>query len=101
MILFLIKASVTQKDLSLDELWEKWEAEAKICLKAIERKKIVGAYKISGQRKVVLIYDASSHADLDQTFMSGLPLSEYVEIEEMLPIRPYQDFAIDVQNRWK
>ncbi|WP_216637999.1 muconolactone Delta-isomerase family protein [Bacillus sp. FJAT-29814] len=100
-MLFLIKAAVIQKDLSMDELWEKWEAEAKLCLKAVERKKIVGAYKISGQRKVVLIYDASSHDELDRTFMAGLPLSEYVEIEEMLPIRPYADFAIDVGNRWK
>lgn len=100
-MLFLIKASVTQKDLSLDELWEKWEAEAKVCLKAIERNKIVGAYKISGQKKVVLIYDAASHDELDRTFMAGLPLAEYVEIEEMLPIRPYEEFAIDVQKRWK
>lgn len=100
-MLFLIKASVTQKDLSLDELWEKWEAEAKVCLKAIERNKIVDAYKISGQKKVVLIYDAASHDELDRTFMAGLPLSEYVEIEEMLPIRPYEEFAIDVQKRWK
>lgn len=100
-MLFFIKATVNQKDLSLDELWDKWEAEAKVALYALERKKIVNAFKVSGQKKVILIYDASSHDELDKTFMVGLPLSEYIEIEEMLPIRPYQDFAVDIQNRWK
>ncbi|WLR57338.1 muconolactone Delta-isomerase family protein [Mesobacillus subterraneus] len=100
-MLFFIKVAVNQKNNSPDQLWDIWEEEAEVTLKALERKKIVSAYKIAGQKKVVLIYDASSHDELDKVFMAGLPLSEFIEIEEMLPIRPYEDFAKDIQKRWK
>lgn len=100
-MLFFIKAKVHMKDLSEEELWDKWEMEAKVALYALEKGKLMGAYKVAGQKTVILIYDASTHDELDKTFTAGLPLSEYIEIEEMLPIRSYQDFAVDIQKRWK
>ncbi len=100
-MLYFVKAKVNQKDLSMDELWELWEKETVVAVPAIEAGKLVGAYKVAGQRRVILIYDARTHDELDRVFMAGLPLAEYLEIEEMLPVRPYTDFATDVKKRWK
>ncbi len=100
-MLFFVKVSVQQKDLTLEELWDIWEKEAQVARQAIEQKKIVDAYKVSGSRQVLLILDAASHDEIDRIFMAGLPLSNYVVIDEILPIRPYLDFAEDVANRWK
>ncbi|PWA10367.1 translational initiation factor [Pueribacillus theae] len=100
-MLFFIKVSVNQKELTTEKLWEVWEKEAKFAKKAIERKKIMNAYKVAGSRQVILIYDADSHDEIDRVFMAGLPLSDYAVIDEILPIRSYLDFAEDVTNRWK
>lgn len=99
-MLFFIKAKVHQKDLSMDQLWELWEKEAQVALPFIESGKIAGAYKVAGQRRVILLYDASSHEEIDRVFMAGLPLAEYLELEEILPVRSYTSFANDVGKRW-
>lgn len=98
---FFLKVSVDQKNLSTEELWELWEKEAKVAKAAIDRNKIVNAFKVTGINQVILIYDADSHDEIDRVFTAGLPLSEYITIEEILPIRNYLDFAEDLKRRWK
>ncbi len=39
--------------------------------------------------------------ELDQVLMAGLPHAQYVEFEEILPVRPYEDFREDVKRRCK
>lgn len=100
-MLFFIRASVQQKELTNEELWELWEKEVAVGSKAIEAGVIVGAYKVAGRKEVILIYDAKSHDELDQVFTAQLPLAEYLVIEEMTPVRSYLDFGEDVKKRWK
>ncbi|SFQ72844.1 methenyltetrahydrofolate cyclohydrolase /5,10-methylenetetrahydrofolate dehydrogenase (NADP+) [Psychrobacillus psychrotolerans] len=99
-MLFLIRATVHQQNLSNEELWTLWENEITIAKKAMESGKIISAYKVAGSKEVVLIYQADSHDELDRVFTAQLPLADYLTINEMTPIRPYLDFAEDVINRW-
>lgn len=63
--------------------------------------KLVSAYKVSGQRRVLGVFDVESRDELDRIIMGGLPLAHNLEIAEILPIRKYEDFAEDVRNRWR
>lgn len=99
-MLFLIRATVHQQNLTNEELWTLWQKEIIIAKKAMENGKIVSAYKVAGSKEVVLIYQADSHDELDRVFTAQLPLADYLTIDEMTPIRPYLDFAEDVINRW-
>jgi muconolactone D-isomerase len=100
-MLFFLKIRVEPKDLSLSDLWGLWAKEADAALGAIAAGKIVAAYKVSGQRRVLALLDAESHDELDQILMAALPMAHYLEIEEVLPVRKYEDFAKDVKRRWQ
>jgi len=99
-MLFFIKARVELKELSMDELWDKWDEELTAADAAQDAGKLVSAYKVSGMRCILAILDVESHDELDK-ILSTLPMAKYVEFEEILPIRPREDFAIDVRNRWQ
>lgn len=92
---------VNPKDMSLDELWDIWEEEAKATLEAMEAGKVVSAYKVCGQRRVMLILDMDSYDEMDRVLMAGLPLAHHLEIKEIVPVREYEDFASDVMQRWQ
>lgn len=59
------------------------------------------AYKVVGQRRVVGIVNLESHDELDRIATAGLPMAHVLEVEELLPVREYSDFADDVKRRWK
>ena len=92
---------VNPKDMSLEELWNIWEKEAKATLEAMEAGKVVSAYKVCGQRRVVMLLDMDSHDEIDQVLMAGLPLAHHLEIKEIVPVREYEAFASDVMQRWQ
>lgn len=100
-MLFYIRVSVQQKELSTEELWALWEKEIAVGSKALQAGKIVSAYKVAGSKEVILIYDADSHDELDRVFTAQLPLADYITVEEMTPARPYLNFGEDVTKRWK
>lgn len=100
-MLVYVDFRVNPKDMTFDELWDAWEEETKAALGAMEAGKLVAAYKVSGQRRVIGILDVDSHDELDQILMGGLPLAHNLEIAEVLPIREYSSFAEDVRNRWQ
>ena len=100
-MLFFVKVRVEPKSLSLDELWDHWEKEAEAALAAKDAGKVVALYKVSGQRRVVGIVNVESHDELDRIFMAALPMAHYLEIEEVLPVRPYEHFAEDLKRRWQ
>ena len=100
-MLVLADIRVNPKDMSLDELWDIWEEEAKATLEAMEAGKVVAAYKVCGQRRVVLIFDMDSYDEIDQVLMAGLPLAHHLEIREIVPVREYEAFASDVVQRWQ
>ncbi len=99
-MLYFAKVRVDPKDMSIDELWDIWEKEADAAISAKEAGKIVALYKVAGQRRVLAILDVDSHDEMDRIMMAGLPMAHYLEWEEILPIRKYEDFAEDVKRRW-
>ena len=92
---------VDPKGLSLDELWEVWEEGTKAALGAMDAGKIVALYKVSGQRRVIGVFDVESTDELDQIIMAGLPMAEYLTFEQVLPVREYASFAEDIRQRWE
>jgi muconolactone delta-isomerase len=82
-MLFFFKVRVGAKEFSMDELWKRWEEEAEATLGA-KAAKIVSLYKVYGQRRVIGILHAESHAELNQTLMAGLAVARYFEWEEIL-----------------
>lgn len=100
-MLVYVDFRVNPKDMTLDEMWDAWEEETKAALGAMEAGKLVAAYKVSGQRRVLGILDVESHDELDGILMAGLPMAHNLEIAEILPVRQYSDFAEDVRNRWQ
>ncbi len=100
-MLFFFKARIDPKDMSFDEMWVEWEKEVNAALEAMEAGKITALYKVAGQRRVIGIFDAASHDELDRVFMAGLPLAHYLEFEEICPVREYKSFGKDVKDRWK
>jgi muconolactone delta-isomerase len=99
-MLVYVDFRVNPKELSLDELWDEWEKEAEAALEAMEAGKIVTAYKVSGQRRVLAVLNVESTDELDQIIMAGLPIAHNLEIAEILPVREYAAFAEDVRQRW-
>ena len=59
----------------------------------MEEGKVVSLYKVSGQRRVIGIFDVESTDELDQIVMAGLPMAEYLTFEQILPVREYASFA--------
>lgn len=100
-MLLFFSVRVEHKELSPDELWDIWEKEADVAEGAMAAGKLVAAYKVAGQRRVVGIFDVESHDELDQIVMAGLPMAHYLEWEEIVPVREYTSFAKDVRRRWK
>lgn len=100
-MLVFVDFRVDPKDMSLDELWEAWDAEADAALGAMEAGKVVGLYKVSGQRRVLGILDVESHDELDRILMAGLPMAHNLTMAEVLPVREYTAFAEDVKRRWQ
>lgn len=100
-MLFFFKVRVEPKDLSFDELWERWEEEAETALAAKQAGKVVALYKVVGQRRVIGVLDMASHDELDKILMATLPMAHYLEFEEIFPVRSYEGFAEDVKQRWQ
>lgn len=99
-MLVFVDIKVDPKGLTPDELWDEWEPETEAALGAMEAGKLVAAYKVSGQRRVLAVLDVESHDELDHILMAGLPMAHYLEIEQALPVRLYTDFAEDIRSRW-
>lgn len=100
-MLVFVDFRVDPKGMSLDELWEAWDEEADAALGAMEVGKVVGLYKVSGQRRVLGILDVESHDELDRILMAGLPMAHNLTMAEVLPVREYTAFAEDVKRRWQ
>ena len=100
-MLFFFKARVEPKDMSLDELWDIWEKEVESAMCAKEAGQVIALYKVAGQRRVIGIINVESHDEMDQILMAALPMAHYLEFEEILPVRAYENFAEDVKRRWK
>ncbi len=98
---YFFSVRVNPKQLDLPELWDIWEKEAEATLGALKAGKLKALYKVAGQRRVIGILDADSHDEIDRLLLAGLPMAHYLEFEEIVPVRAYENFAEDVKRRWK
>ena len=100
-MLFFVKVRITPKELSLEQLWDIWEKETEAAQAGLSAGKILSLYKVAGQRFVLGVVDVESHEELDRIIMGALPMTHYLEFEEILPVREYAGFAEDVRRRWQ
>lgn len=100
-MLFFFSVRVDHSNMTADQLWELWEKEVDAAEGALSAGKIKNLYKVSGQRRVIGVIDADSHDELDKIFMAGLPMAHVLEWEEIIPVREYTDFGVDIRKRWQ
>jgi muconolactone delta-isomerase len=61
----------------------------------------VGIWKVAAQKRVIAVLDVESIDELDRTALGRLPMREYLEFEEVWPLRDYLGFAADVNSHYK
>jgi muconolactone D-isomerase len=86
--------------MELDELWDLWEKDVAAARGAIEAGLVKGLYKVVGQRRVIAILEAPDHDTLDRIAMAGLPMANYLVFNSVTPLREYESFGQDIDNRW-
>lgn len=88
-------------DMSQRDLFTIWAEEANVALEAKKAGVVVDLWKCVGMRRVMAIVNVDSADQLDQILMD-LPImkkmGQYVHVN-VVPLRRYEDFAMDVSNR--
>lgn len=88
-------------DMSQRDLFTIWAEEANVALEAKKAGVVVDLWKCVGMRRVIAIVNVDSADQLDQILMD-LPImkkmGQYVHVN-VVPLRRYEDFAMDVSNR--
>ena len=97
MIFFLQMRWNIENRLSFKEVWDLEIEEGKAVQTGF---KIVGMYKVAGQRRVIAIVDIPSADDLDRTIMGRLPLREYLEFEAIWAVRLFENFLEDCRSHF-
>ena len=97
--MYFFRARVAHEQLTADELWDAWEADA--AHGDLRLGLIKSIYKVVGQQRVIGIFELESHDVMDRLLMEGLTMSHVLEWEELSPVREYSDFANDVRRRRK
>ncbi|MDH6216888.1 muconolactone Delta-isomerase family protein [Streptomyces sp. NPDC001002] len=87
--------------ITLDELWEVEREEAEHAQETLDSGFAVGLWKVAAKKMVIGIIDAPNAEELDRTALGRLPMREYLEFEEVWPLRDYLGFAEDVKKAYK
>ncbi|MFN8522594.1 MAG: muconolactone Delta-isomerase family protein [Chloroflexota bacterium] len=87
--------------LSLEELWDVESKETETAKETIESGMVVGIWKVAAQKRVIAVVDLPSAEELDRTALGRLPMREYLEFEQIWPLRDYLGFAEDVKKHYK
>jgi muconolactone delta-isomerase len=99
MIFFMQMRWNIEGRLKLEEVWdlEIEEAEA-----AKDGFKLIGMYKVAGQRRVIAIaiVEIETAEELDRTILGRLPLREYLEFEAIWPLRSFDSFLDDCRTHF-
>ena len=97
MIFFMQMRWNIEGRLKLEEVWdlEIEEAEA-----AKDGFKLIGMYKVAGQRRVIAIVEIESAEELDRAILGRLPLREYLEFEAIWPLRRFDGFLDDCRTHF-
>jgi len=97
MIFFLQMRWNIEGRLSFKEVWDLEVEEIEAAQSGF---KILGMYKVAGQKRVLAVVDIPSADDLDRTIMGRLPLREYLEFEAIWPLRSFEDFIEDCRTHF-
>lgn len=87
--------------ISLDELWDVEAKEAGYAKDTEDSGFCVGIWKVAAQKRVIAIIDSPDAEELDRVALGRLPMREYLEFEQVWPLRDYSGFAEDVLKRYK
>ncbi len=102
-MLLMFKARINKPaDMSNKDFYTVWRKEAEAALGAKEAGVIQGIWKVAGKPEVLVVMDVESGDMLDQA-INGLPIWElgYAHIVsdvEILPLRPYENWAEDLKT---
>jgi len=86
--------------ITIDELLDIEYEETKHAEETLNSGFCVGIWKVAGQKRVLAIVDAPSADELDRSTFR-LPMREYLEFEQIWPLRDYLSFAADVEKRYQ
>jgi muconolactone D-isomerase len=89
-----------QGRLNQEELWTLEQLEGEHGKAGIHSHVVVGLYKVVSQHRVIAIVDVDSLENLDRNSMGWLPMREYLEFEQVWPLRDYPGFIEDVKARF-
>ncbi|MBI4573237.1 MAG: MIase like protein [candidate division NC10 bacterium] len=100
-MLYFLRFEVHQPEgMPSKQFYEIWSREAEAALTGVRAGKVKALYKVSGRRTALAVVDAMDHDELDRP-LAGSPimreLGGSVEVE-VLPIRPYENFAEEMKR---
>ena len=84
--------------LSFDQLWDLEVKEAQWAMTSGPEAML---WKVAGQKRVVGVVTVDSIDELDRVIMGRLPLREYLEFEQIWPLREYGAFLEDAQKHFQ
>ena len=102
-MLFMLKATINKPaNVSNKEFYSVWLQESEAALSAVKAGAIKGIWKVAGRPVVIAILDLPSADDLDHA-VSGLPIwklgyAHIVSDLEIVPLRPYENWAEDLKQ---
>jgi muconolactone D-isomerase len=97
MIFFMQMRWNIEGRLKLEEVWDLEIEEAKA---AKDGFKLIGMYKVAGQKRVIAIVEMESAEELDRMILGRLPLREYLEFEAIWPLRSFDSFLDDCRTHF-
>ena len=102
-MLFMLQATISKPaNVSNKEFYGIWRQEAEAAIGALKAGAIKGIWKAAGRPIVIAVMDAPSADDLDHA-LNELPIwklgySHIVTNLEIIPLRPYENWAEDLKK---
>jgi muconolactone delta-isomerase len=102
-MLFMLKVYISKPaSASNNEFYSVWRQEAEAALAALKAGAIKGIWKVAGKPEVIAIMDLPSADDLDHA-LHQLPIwklgyAHIVTEIEIIPLRPYENWAEDLKE---
>jgi ankyrin repeat protein len=84
--------------LSFDDLWDLELKEAEWAMTSGPQAQL---WKVAGDKRLVGIVHVDSIHELDRVIMGRLPMREFLEFEEIWPLRSYGEFVEDVKKHYR
>jgi muconolactone delta-isomerase len=102
-MLFLLKAYIAKPaNVSNKEFYGVWRQESEAALGAVKAGAIKGIWKVAGRPEIIAILDLPSADDVDHAMLQ-LPIwklgySHIATNLEVIPLRPYENWAEDLKE---